>query len=290
MRKLIFKILRYSFLPIILRELVQRKHTTILVFHNPDLITVKTSFEYLSKNYKIISLRKYIELINNKIPIPSKSIIITFDDGYKENYKLLDIIKKFQIPITIFVCSDLIGTNRHFWWTHPYGLYKNSYLKKLSNKERLSIIAKYDNSNQEDLLDKGRQSLNLKEFDEMVDCGLVDFQSHTMSHPILNSCDNEEAFNEINDSKKKLERDYNLDIFAIAYPNGNYSKREVEIIKNTGYKCALTAKPGINKIHTNVFELKRLGIRNNSNKDEIIVRASGLWGILLSFKSLLKWD
>ena len=287
MRKLLYKVLRYTFIPIILRELIQRKRISILFYHNPSVNSFKAALEYLNKYYNIISLRDFIENVRRCNPFAKKTLIITFDDGYKENYLLLDAIKSFQTPATIFICSEIFGTNRHYWWTHSFGNHSIYALKKLSNQERIKIFEKYGFNINTNFPNEERQSLNIKEFNEMKNSGLIDFQAHTMYHTILISCETKEANEEVHCSKKKLEETYNLDIFAIAYPNGDYSEREVEMVKNAGYKCALTLEPGTNRIGSDPFKLKRLSISADANEDEIIVKSSGLWAILKIIKNII---
>src|ERR1035441_10495319 len=72
----------------------------------------------------------------------------------------------------------------------------------------------------------------------------VNFQSHTIFHPCLTKCNYDEAKEEILKSKIILERDYQLNINALAYPNGDYTNREIVICKSAGYKCAITVDAG----------------------------------------------
>ncbi len=80
----------------------------------------------------------------------------------------------------------------------------------------------------------------------------VNFQSHTLFHPILPNCSDEEARIEIINSKKKLEIEYGLVINSIAYPNGDYSERDILLAKEAGYKCGITVDFGFNTINTDV--------------------------------------
>lgn len=75
--------------------------------------------------YNIISLRDYTEYVNNGKSLPEKSVIITFDDGYVGVYKhAYPILKKMNIPATVFVITGLVGYNDtsfpHFTWEQAY--------------------------------------------------------------------------------------------------------------------------------------------------------------------------
>ena len=108
----------------------------------------------------------------------------------------------------------------------------------------------------------------------------VNFQSHSLYHPILPKCNIEIAKQEINESKNKLEKDYGLKINVFSYPNGEYSDRDIELVKNAGYECAITVDFGFNTINSDLYRLKRLSVNDPWNINELIVKASGVWGFL----------
>ena len=243
--------------------------------------------KYLKKYYNIISLFYYNDYLQGKKSIPKKSIIITLDDGHKNNYKLLKSIKKYSIPITIFLCSEIVGTARHFWMTHKINQYSKKHLKKMQEKERRELFKKFNFDYLTEYGKENRQSLSMEEVNEMQSSGYVDFQSHTMYHALLNKCDDTLSFNEVYYSKINLEKKLNTNIYAIAYPNGFYSDQEIINMPKAGYQCALSIDPGFNTKKTNQFKLKRLGISDKANIDEIIVRASGLWGLFKRIKKII---
>ncbi len=80
-------------IPFFLRFFLQRKKTTIILLHDPKSKHAMNILTVLNKKYNIISLQEYIEMRNNlereeEINIPRRSLIITFDDGHKNNYEL----------------------------------------------------------------------------------------------------------------------------------------------------------------------------------------------------------
>lgn len=278
MRNVLFKFLRYTGLPYLFREIIQRNRVTILLFHDISPEDADNIFGYLSRKYNIISLKNFIKALDRKDPslIPQKALIITFDDGHKGNYRLLPIIKKYGVPITIFLCSGIIGTNRHFWFKHTPSGHSVEKLKKIPNKERLYLLKEEGFEQTKEF--PSRQALSIEEIEKMK--GRVDFQSHTMFHPCLPRCTHLEAKKEIFDSKYKLEHELQLNIFAISYPNGDYSDRDIRLCKDAGYKCGVTVDDGFNTIMTDPFKLKRLSLNDTNDLNELIVKSSGLWMFL----------
>ncbi len=278
MRKFFFRLLRFSGLSYFFRELIQRNRITILFFHDTKPEAVEEIFNFLKKNYNVISLNDFILALQRrqKQKIPKKALIITFDDGHKGNYRLLPYIQKYSIPITIFLCAGIVGTNRHYWFTLEHSKYTSDELKKIPTKNKHEILRDYYFEIRKEFNE--RQALSYEEIMEMK--GTVNFQSHTMFHPILPMCDEQEAKDEIFESKKILESKFGLAINAIAYPNGDYSDRDIELCKKAGYECGITIDYGFNTLNSDIFRLKRLSVCDTENMDELIVKASGAWKFL----------
>lgn len=281
MKNIILKILRYSGLPILFREIIQRNRITILLFHDISPETAEFTFQFLQKKYRLIDLNDLLNAIDYKdlISLPKKALIITFDDGHIGNYKLFPLINKHKIPVSIFLCAAIINTNRNFWFAYKPSEEKKGELKKIINSERLAILNKFGYNQEEE--HETPQALTKSQIMEMKEH--INFQSHTLFHPILTQCNYEDAKKEIIDSKILLENEYDLKINAISYPNGDYSNREIEIAKEGGYSCGVTVDYGFNSIETDVYKLKRISVKDTFSLDELIVRSSGVWGFLKLF-------
>lgn len=262
-------------IPFFLREVVQRKRVTILTYHDLDPETADKHFNIIKSKYNLISLREYLHARKNGIPdrIPSKALIITFDDGYKNNFQLIPLFVKHTIFPTIFLCSGIAGTNRHFWWEKSRQKTIRSYLKQVPDDMRMGFLNNigFDNRKEYD----ERNSFSKEEIEIMRKH--VDFQSHSMFHPVLTQCSPHKVKEEISQSKMDLEQRFGLEIYAMSYPNGDYSNREIEIAKDAGYECGLTLDVGFNSYQTDIFKLKRICIPDDADKNELIVKSSGLW-------------
>ena len=65
----------------------------------------------------MISLDEMVDLIVNKKRIPHKTVSITFDDGYKNNYLCAyPILKKYNFPATIFIITSVVGEDEYLSW------------------------------------------------------------------------------------------------------------------------------------------------------------------------------
>ncbi len=72
---------------------------------------------YLKNHYSILTGEQLKDLIQNNEPFPKKSCLITFDDGWLDNYtNAFPILKKYSVPAVIFISTDYIGTDNSFWY------------------------------------------------------------------------------------------------------------------------------------------------------------------------------
>ncbi|MDG1328720.1 MAG: polysaccharide deacetylase family protein, partial [Flavobacteriaceae bacterium] len=193
-----------------------------------------------------------------------------------DNYKLLPLIKEMNIPITIFLCSHIVGTNRHYWFKHQVDVVSTEKLKKMGNKERLDLLKKSGFEQQKDFGE--RMALSYNEVIEMSN--YVDFQSHSMFHPCLPYCTKQESEFEIINSKKQLEKVFKLKINSFSFPNGDYSDREIELLKSSGYSSGISCDLWFNNQKTNIFRLKRLDCRDDASIIELESKVTGIYHFL----------
>ncbi|MBR4390572.1 MAG: polysaccharide deacetylase family protein [Bacteroidales bacterium] len=277
MSGIVYKLLRYSGVAWLWRETVQRKKVTFLLFHDMDASDAERNFSYLKKHYHLIGLKDYLEAVREGKPMPRKAVVVTFDDGHVNNYQLLSVIQRLQIPVTIFLCSSIVGTNRHFWFRHSKEVKSQLVsLKQLTNSERLKVLEQLGFEQQKEFADC--QALTKDHIAEMKT--VVDFQSHTCYHPILPQCDNEEAWIEIARSKQQLESEFGLKTWALSYPNGDYSERDIRMTREAGYSCGVTVDSGYNDVHTDLYRLKRFSVNDAKTITELMVKASGVYGLI----------
>ena len=272
-RRIVYFVLRYMGVPFILRECIQRNCVTIALYHKIHANVFEQHIKALSKSYTFISLRQYVEAKDNNTVhlLPKKSLIITFDDGEKSNYTLLPIFKKYCVPVTIFLNSAIVGTYRHFWWNHTPSEEYNTDLKTLKTEEMYRLLKSYDYEEEKEY--DHRDALSEDEVKEMSE--VVDFQSHGRFHPMLPYCTKEKAYDEIEGSKKDLETRWGYSIYAYAFTNGDYSDRDIALLKKSGYKVGLTVDPYYNTSNTDAYRLKRLCVPGEADVNEAFVNISG---------------
>jgi peptidoglycan/xylan/chitin deacetylase (PgdA/CDA1 family) len=251
-------------IPLLIRKWICQNRVTILLYHDVQPKVFARHIAYLSRHYAIISLGTFVSAIYNKdfSEIPPKSVVITIDDGHAGNVTLLPIFKQYRIHPTIYVCTQIISTHRHFWFKiDGQSKAKKERLKRLSNAERLTLLKNMvDFEPKKEYQD--RQALNIDEMKEMMQD--VDFQPHTQFHPILPHCTETECKQEILGSKADLEKYLGIECLHFSYPNGDYTEREIEIVKAGGFRSARTTDLGWNGINTSPYKLKAISISDDA--------------------------
>lgn len=291
-----FVLLRWSGIPTLVRELIQRRRVTIINYHEVGPRLLDRHLAILGKHYSFISLERYMNAVRDGAgkSLPPKSLVITIDDGHRSVVELADVFRKHGVRPTVFLCSGLIDTSRRFWWSAVPDHAEVQRLKSLGHDERLEALASRGFT--ETLDYSQRASINSDEIGSTKD--VFDFQAHSVFHPILTTCSDECCEREIQQSKADLERDHALDIWAFAYPDGAYGEREVDFVQRAGYRCALTCDAGFNDVGSDLFRLKRVGMGAWEggyaeteqphfviDENEVIVRASGVPALLAQMVS-----
>jgi peptidoglycan/xylan/chitin deacetylase (PgdA/CDA1 family) len=182
----------------------------------------------------VITFAEYYQMLQDK-NVPDKAAIITFDDGYQDNYtEAFPVLKKYGYKAMFFLVSDTIG-----------------------------IVNKWHNPATE----PHQKMLTIEQIREMQSAGM-EFGSHTLSHLNLNDLSIENADIQITKSKTVLEQALGkpMDIFAYPYGAGAYNPAVKQLVKPAGYKLAVGIKQAINmRGKEDLFALKRITVRGDEN-------------------------
>jgi peptidoglycan/xylan/chitin deacetylase (PgdA/CDA1 family) len=254
---------------------------TILLYHDPSLENFERHVTYLSKHYHFITLTELVDAIYKKdnSSLLSNSMVITFDDGHKNNYYLLPVFKKFKLKPTIYVCSKIVTFKRYYWWEVLKDKKESERLKRIPNKERLEFLKKnYNFRPDQEKADERGSGLSQEEINEMKP--FVDFESHTRFHPIITTLTQMEKEDELLGSLEDIRKNININCSAIAYPNGDYSQDDILYLKKIGYKSGRTVDIGWNDINTNPYKLKIIGVSDNASVNKLQFQTTGIFGYI----------
>ena len=259
----------------------------ILIYHRvspvrlpwPSDVVSPGEFEreiaYLRKAAEIIPLDWLVARLREGKNLPSRTVVITFDDGYKDNYKIaFPILQKYNVPATIFLTTDYVDSSELFWWHKLSWAIWNTdiaefktinlgrhYLKStgdrlLAIRKVKAVLEKLAKNQRNLVLDELLKALRISipaslgeelklTWDEILKMnrGGISFGAHTASHPDLTGLSPEEAKHEIIQSKKILEDKLGRSINSFSFPKGAYKARIIELLKESGFNHAVTTMP-----------------------------------------------
>ena len=120
-------------------------HSGIIV----DLETFEKQIRYLKIRFKVITLEEFAEKIENGIGFDQPTCLITFDDGWKDNYlHAYPILKKYNMPAAIFLPANYIDSNKQFWQEKLTGMliamHHTGREHSDSRQKYLDVLKKYN--------------------------------------------------------------------------------------------------------------------------------------------------
>ena len=296
-------------------SMFQRNVLIVINYHRIYQDTIATKFDkgvfthsvddfekqmkWLKHNADFLSEDDVIYFAKHKKSFPRRCILITFDDGYKDNYKLVfPILKYLNIPAIFFIPTKAIINRELGWWDMISYFINNSSKKSIIiHSEKIAIehhcekdkAIKYllhvmkisKRSDTKNLLKilahecdvdfptRTEQSKQLMSWDEIreVSTQNIAIGSHTHTHKVLSSLSNEEQLKELRLSKSLLEEKLNEAIKSVAYPVGGslvFTEQTKTLAQLAGYEIGFSFNTGINHSYIiDKFDIKRIYTSHN---------------------------
>jgi peptidoglycan/xylan/chitin deacetylase (PgdA/CDA1 family) len=240
------------------------KEIPILMYHriadipnDRNTVTPKMFEEqlrYLKKNqYTTISLPDLYNHMSTNSPLPPKSIVLSFDDGYEDNLlNALPLLKKYEMVATVCIISNWIGQENNW--------------EDYKNKPRC-------------------RTMDLAQLQEWLQQGMF-ICAHTVNHPFLSRLNNEEILHELASCKSSLEQQLDIPIDFLCYPYGDFDNRVKNLAKQAGYKAALGIFKGTDFWRNDLFSLKRVVISSRQPLWEFALKVSSLHMLFIGMRIL----
>lgn len=262
---------------------------------------LESHLRYLQDAFTIISLDTLIDKVDSQTKADGRYLLVTFDDGYKDNYELAyPILKSLNIPAVFFIATGLIENTELPWWDKVAYLIQSSHVQniKLPNwKEaveftgnrqifirlilnQIKACATPVSKQIEELEDfVGRASAypdaEFMTWDNIIELSKngMDIGAHSHSHDILAKLEDEEMLFELSHSKAILEARLRKPVRAFSYPVGSkntYNNSVIEALKGNGYDIAFNFLPGVNvNLAANRYDLYRFPIEYSMDEEAL---------------------
>lgn len=274
-------------------------------FVQPGMYVLENIFEnqlnFLKRYFQILSFDELLQLWNERRWDEKKRYcVVTFDDGWLDNYiYAFPLLKKYQVPATIFLPTGFIGTNQWFWPDKIYYMLghslrpgtedKNKTLQFIKEKWGIELDEMHWREGADALIELWKEApeaeidtfieemrtqldlswptervvVNWEEVQKMSQSG-ISFGSHSVTHRILTKLTPGEIEDELIGSLSTLRERRVNSIPVFCYPNGNANERIAKMVNDAGYRAAVTTQFGSEApSSTNHFQMKRIGIHND---------------------------
>lgn len=224
---------------------------------------------FLAMNYCVVTLNEL--RIQEKKP-DLMPVVVTFDDGYKDNLvHALPILKKYNVPATIYVATSMTEGNGVVWWHESWRILQKlnrlevewkgktliwelrtfrqkrqcwfdlrCYFLELQREEQNELLSRMRNGKPP--VDLSNLWLSWEDLKALSREPLITIGSHGHNHENLMCLSETDAREDIVKSKKLLEDHINKPVAHFCYPYGNVSEREIRLVRETGFVTAVTTK------------------------------------------------
>lgn len=271
--------------------------------------------DYLKRHCSPITFAQFLACQKGNQPLPKNPVIITFDDGFIDNYSnAFRILKAANVPATFFVTTDYLDQCETFWFDWVTYLINTmapgrhllaeqahvvdvrdpssssrraeverllAFLKQVPDEQRRNVIEELGQISGVTMPADGfaeSKPMTWQQVIEMADNGM-EIGSHTCSHPILSRLRRDQLDAEIRGSREALEDRLNKPVEVLAYPVGGefaYDENVIQVTQQSGYQVACSYRSGVNHVtDLEMFALKRLHVELYTTRDR--------------FKAMLAW-
>jgi peptidoglycan/xylan/chitin deacetylase (PgdA/CDA1 family) len=252
--------------------------------------------EYLNQKYNIASGKNIVEWITDGRKLPPNAALITFDDGYYDNFaNAYPVLKAYDFPAIIFLTTDFIDSSHPFYWDIVEYAFENS---PKDNADFPLLGKRYwiDVESRKNIMDEwialaktlpeSDKKKNVYQLPDILHVSIpddlsaglaltwsdvrhmnengIEMGSHTVSHPILTRISLKVAKDELEKSKNRIETKIDAPVTSFAYPNGqnkDFNEEIVKLVRDSGYRTAFTLLPGptrYNTVKRTPFTIRRI--------------------------------
>jgi peptidoglycan/xylan/chitin deacetylase (PgdA/CDA1 family) len=270
-------------------------------YADPQICITPQNFEehvaYLTRAYHIVRLEQAVRDIRAGKPLPPNAVAITFDDGYADNLPAARTLAKYGATATFYITAGCLADGEPFWSSEL------RYLLGAIDDERVTLtlpqqtvtielrtpeqreaalrqVTRLFKSHvipvREDLRRQLRAHarsaaipqimLTWDAVREMHALGMT-IGSHTMTHPNLPSAGLDAARQELEESRRRLEREVDAPVTMFSYPNGGAERYKTadlqQVVREVGYEAATTSRNAFASAQSDLYALERIEVEES---------------------------
>ncbi len=200
----------------------------ILMYHHTPANFESQLQALIQKGYTTVTMSQVSASLRGHASLPSKPVVITFDDGYADQLKAFDMLKAHNMRATFYL---ILGRNQ------------SGFCLGILQDHHAGCADTYLNWDQVKMLDRS---------------GLIEIGAHTIDHVALAGESEESQWHEINDVKVALQTTLGHPITTFAYPYGSFNNTTLQLVQKAGYSSAVSTTPGIDQSLGTIYKLERI--------------------------------
>ena len=280
------------------------------------LPALEQQLAFLKAHHSVVPLVDVVRALTTGASLPRRAAVITIDDGYQSVYRVAyPVLKRLGLPASVYLATGFVD-ERKFLWTdrveyavnhakagelnltvgsNPMRLTLNGRESRITAdrmlRSRIKALPQASLEHAVDAVEHAagcsvagaasdvHEPMRWSEAAEMQASGLITFGSHTHSHVILARCDAAHTARELEQSKRIIENRLGVPCEEFCYPNGrrgDFNAATGALVRNAGFRSALTTVYGRNGRRADPFELRRYNLGKPMVWGEVPVRMSGL--------------
>lgn len=325
------RLLRNSGVPSVLKALWGKNRVTVLAYHRiadvaaPDFFHLEDNvsatpagfaqqMEYVRRHFQVIDLATLVEAIDNGGGLPERALLITFDDGYYDNFLYAyPVLKRLGLPAVFFLTTGEMGVSRVPWWDRVACCFHRTQrpradlpligeqaldtpgartaarnrllarMKQVPDDEKWQALDALSHATQ--VAPPSHEPGLFMQWDHAreVEAHGIACQPHTVDHPILTRVDGARMRRELAGSFKAIEEQLGRSAVAFAYPNGtqaDYDQSTIGALRDLGCRVAFTMRGRLStpeEILGRPYEIPRLYIGYRDTLDMFALKVHGLF-------------
>jgi peptidoglycan/xylan/chitin deacetylase (PgdA/CDA1 family) len=226
-------------LPILMYHSVSSTGPSALAPYRVTPAAFEEQLNYLrDSGFRSVTLEMWRLAMEAKRPLPGRTVIITFDDGYRDFLtEAWPLLTQYGFSATVFLVAGQVGRTNE--WDHHYG-------------QEIPLLG------WEEIRGLQKQG--------------IEFGSHSMSHRPLTKLSVEETVRDALRSRTTLERSLDTHIRAFAYPYGASNHVIHHLVGACGYTFGLTCRSGPSQFHDSPLALPRIEIMGDDGLQEFAAK------------------
>ncbi len=259
----------------------------------------ETQVRYIARHYTVTDLDTLHRCLVQGEPFPPDAVVLTFDDGYADNFEAFRILRSHGLTATFYVCTGPLDGTEPLWLPEAVYRFRKTAARRIriragsadldlpagdpaETESSLRSFVRLVKTHPREVRDQAMESLRRATRDvedcesrmrrimltwdqvrEMAGAGMT-IGGHTVTHLNLPHADPGDARQEIAGCKRAIEAALGREVRHFSYPNGGgyayFNDQVVAMVRDAGYATATTSQNGVVRAGSDPFRMERVRI------------------------------